>query len=473
MPEDYVEEFFEPLLALFSDLSTLISSGTSTPEHATHMLVDRYNDPETAQSLTYIMRPIAAAQLLANAEDYRPFLAQEMSIESEKNEWMQISTEIDYLGMTVLIDALMKPARFITEIVILERSEGNDVNTIRYDQDVDGQPMGEGAPTAYILYKPGHYDILYKANNRQHIQQQVQSAMNAAQNIRVNRAAMPTRQLDPSPVQTMGYGGGVDMGLLSAIPGLSMGGFSGFQPRYATSMSSSFAPTPSSFAQSQSAFPASSSSFAAAPSSFASPPYGLDTSMSMSMSAPIKSISPSPLSVSSTLSSIPPISSESERTPPSNYPPSNFPPTSLAGVSLPSHPATRNNSIATDSSLLSPGGMTPTTPLIVQQLSSLGVNSNDQFRQSRYVFERPTDGGGLRGCVGGGGILGGWGRVDGEMQTRQFRESHHNEAHYDNKNFQPYMWSPLEEEEDGGAGGRRGKGRRDRKSTRLNSSHWE
>ena len=122
MPEDYVEEFFEPLLALFSDLSTLISSGTSTPEHATHMLVDRYNDPETAQSLTYIMRPIAAAQLLANAEDYRPFLAQEMSIESEKNEWMQISTEIDYLGMTVLIDALMKPARFITEIVIDRKS---------------------------------------------------------------------------------------------------------------------------------------------------------------------------------------------------------------------------------------------------------------------------------------------------------------------------------------------------------------
>lgn len=446
MSASFIEDFFDAVMQLFADLSSLMCSPSSTPSQATRLLVDRYNDPEHSQSLTYFMRPVAAAQLVANAHLYEPFLAPGMSVENEKQSWMQSNTEIDYLGMTVLIDALMKPARFITEIVILERSEGNEVNTIRYDQDINGNAMGENAPTAYILYKPGHYDILYKnSHSTAQIQQQVQNAMETAQNVQVNRAAMPTRQLDPSPVQSMGYGSTLDLGLLSSIPGMSMGAFTGFQTSY-TPMSSTFAATPSSYASTS--------------SSFAASPYGLDSSMSMTMPSqmqamptPIKTMSPSPMSTASTLASIPMISSKAARTPPGHF----------AGSAVPSHTVSRNNSIATDSGLLSPGA---TTPQILQQLSSLGVNSNDQFRQSRYVFERPADGG-LRGGGGGGG--GGWcggGKDDvHEMQTRQFRESHHNEAHYDNKNFQPYMWSPGEEgEEDGNGGKKGGKGGRRRVS---------
>lgn len=435
-----VEDFRDPMIQLLTDLSSLVTSNTSSPSAAIELVKERFNDGNEGNHILYYLRCITAAQLLSNSMAYQPFLEQGMDLHTEQKTLMMLNTEIDYLGMTVLIDALMKPAGFRVEIVVLERSEGTEVNTHRFEFDNNGNPMDPNAPTAYILYKPGHYDILYKENNNHAFRnQQILDAANAAQNVQVNRAAMPTRNLDPSPMPSVAYSGSFDMGVLASIPGMSMGSFNGFQPSY-TAMSSSFAPSPSSFAPS---------------------PYGLDTSMSMSMpssmqSASIKSISPSPLSAASTLASIPTIPSQSSRTPPSNFPPSQFP-----GTALPSHPATRNNSIATDSGLLSSGGMTPTTPQILQQLSSLGVNSNDQFRQSRYVFERPADGGG--GCNGWGGEgkggSGGAGAMQ-EMQTRQFRESHHNEAHYDNKNFQPYMWTPGDEGEDeghrkGGKGGRR------------------
>ena len=438
MEEYMLEDFRDPMTNLLNDLSSHITSNSSSPEAAIGLVKSRFNDAGgEGNHILYYLRCITAAHLLGNAAAYEPFLDQDMDSYC-KRTLLGMDTEIDSLGLTLLIEALMKPAGFAVEIVVLERSAGDEVNSHQYNLDLNGNPMPANAPTAYILYKPGHYDILYKGTSNALTQQRVIHAAAAAQNVQVNRAALPTRQLDPSPMSSMSYGSTMDMGLLSSIPGMSMGAFSGFQQSY-TPMSTSFATSPAAYTP--------------APPSFAPAPYGLDTSMSMLQSAPIKSISPSPMSVASTLASIPPMPSRQARTPPSN----GFTSSQYAGSTLPSHPGTRNNSIATDTSLLSPnGGLTPTTPQIIAQLSSLGVNSNDQFRQSRYVFERPTEG--VRG--GGGGGLG-WGKggMDGEGgQTRQFRESHHNEAHYDNKNFQPYMWSPGEEGEDDGTGGGAGAG---------------
>ena len=427
-----VADFWEPFEQTLTNLASMIASNASADE-AIEAVKAQFNEEGSGSYLVYYVRCVTALQLLTNSMLYEPFLDQGMTIESEKQIMMAVSSEIDALGLTVLIDALMKPANFAVEVVVLERSPGSEVNTHHYNLDCNGNQMTGNVPTAYLLYRPGHYDILYEEGaNRIQLQQQINDAANAARNIQVNRAAVQSRNVEPSPMSSMGYGGvgGMDMGLLSAIPGMSMGSSFGFQPSYAAPISSSYAPTRSSFAPS---------------------PYGLETSMSMSMQpAPIKTLSPSPLSVSSTLASIPPL--PSSRTPPSN---SNFPPQQFSSSALPSHPPTRNNSIATDSSLMSPPVMTPTTPQILQQLSSLGVSGNDQFRQSRYVFERPTNNHSPSSTWGAGGGGTGGGKDGFEMQTRQFRESHHNEAHYDNKNFQPYMWSPGEDE-GGEEGGRKG-----------------
>lgn len=442
-----VADFWEPFEQTLTNLASMIASNASADE-ATEAVKAQFNEEGSGSYLVYYVRCITALQLLTNSMLYEPFLDQGMSIESEKQIIMAVSSEIDALGLTVLIDALMKPANFAVEIVVLERSPGSDVNTHHYNLDVNGNQMSENVPTAYLLYRPGHYDMLYKGvTNRIQLQQQINDAANAARNIQVNRAAVQSRDVEPSPMTSMGYGSGMDLGLLSAIPGMSMGSSFEFQQSY-TPMSSSYAPSSSTFAPTP-------SSYSPSPFSFAPSPYGIDTSMSMSMQpTPIKTLSPSPLTVSSTLVSIPPVLSSG--TPPSNFPPQQFP-----GSAITSHPATRNNSIATESSLMSSPLMTTTTPQILQQLSSLGVNSNDQFRQSRYVFERQADGR-SPGTPWSSGSGGGAGGKDGfEMQTRQFRESHHNEAHYDNKNFQPYMWSPGEEEgEDAGRKGSKASKRR-------------
>ena len=429
-----VADFWEPFEQTLTNLASMIASN-ATQEEATEAVKAQFNEEGSGSYLVYYVRCITALQLLTNSMLYEPFLDQGMTIESEKQIMMAVSSEIDALGLTVLIDALMKPANFAVEIVVLERSPGSEVNTHHYNLDVNGNQMSGNAPTAYLLYRPGHYDILYRGDaNRLQLQQQINDAASTARNIQVNRAAVQSRVVEPSPMTSMGYGGGMDMGLLSAIPGMSMGSSFGFQQSY-TPMPSSYAPSPSNFAPS---------------------PYGIETSMSMSMQPiSIKPLSPSTLAVSSTLASIPPL--RSSRTPPSNFPPQQFP-----GSTLPSHSATRNNSITTDSSLMSPPVIAPTTPQILQQLSSLGVSGNDQFRQSRYVFERPTNNHSPGSTWGGGGSGGAKDSGTGfEMQTRQFRESHHNEAHYDNKNFQPYMWSPGEEEgEDAGRKGSKTGGKR-------------
>lgn len=437
-----VADFWEPFEQILSNLASMIASN-ATQDEAIEAVRAQFNEEGSGSYLVYYVRCITALELLTNSMLYEPFLDQGMTIESEREIMMAVSSEIDALGLTVLIDALMKPANFAVEIVVLERSPGSEVNTHHYNLDVNGDQMSNGVPTGYLLYRPGHYDILYKGDaNRLNLQRQINDAANSVRNIQVNRAAVQSRNVEASPMTSMGYGGGMDLGILSAIPGMSMGSSFGFQPTY-TPMSSSYSPTPSSFAPTP-------ASYAPPPSSFAPSPYGLNTSIPM-QPTPIKNLSPSQLTVSSTLASIPAL--PSSRTPPSNI--ANCPSQQFPVSSLPSHPATRNNSIATDSSLMSPPVMTPTTPQILQQLSSLGVNSNDQFRQSRYVFERQTDGRshGTPWSSGSGGGAGG--KDSFEMQTRQFRESHHNEAHYDNKNFQPYMWSPGEEEGED-AGGRKG-----------------
>lgn len=84
--------------------------------------------------------------------------------------------------MHACIDAILKPAGIAVDVMYLDRSEGEEVNTINWEPDV---PNGQGVtPRLRLLYRPcvlslapgsnlhgtgkltekrsGHYDILYK-----------------------------------------------------------------------------------------------------------------------------------------------------------------------------------------------------------------------------------------------------------------------------------------------------------------------
>jgi ubiquitin thioesterase protein OTUB1 len=75
--------------------------------------------------------------------------------------------EADNIGVAALADALVKPAGFGLEVWYLDRSPGEEINRSYYAEPTDpthGGPIPH-APMLRLLYRPGHYDILYKAED--------------------------------------------------------------------------------------------------------------------------------------------------------------------------------------------------------------------------------------------------------------------------------------------------------------------
>lgn len=66
------------------------------------------------------------------------------------------------MAIAALSEALVKPAGIGLEILYLDRSMGDEVNA-----HAISQPMNFGGllPMIRLLYRPGHYDILYKAED--------------------------------------------------------------------------------------------------------------------------------------------------------------------------------------------------------------------------------------------------------------------------------------------------------------------
>jgi len=74
--------------------------------------------------------------------------------------------EIDNVAIVALSEAVITPAGIGFEIMYLDRSQGEEVNVTPFSQPTDhtGMPL-PNPPVIRLLYRPGHYDILYKAGD--------------------------------------------------------------------------------------------------------------------------------------------------------------------------------------------------------------------------------------------------------------------------------------------------------------------
>ncbi|KFY38445.1 hypothetical protein V494_04361 [Pseudogymnoascus sp. VKM F-4513 (FW-928)] len=229
------EDMREEVLSLLRDLAATIH--VAPPSDADSIILQRFNDDEVSNAIIYYFRLLASAWLKANAVTYRDFIPDGLGVDNySKNMIEPAKTEIEHLGMTLLIDVLMKPVGIAVEIVYLDRSEGTDVNShIIQAEDESGTPIHAGAPIVHLLYRPGHYDILYK--ERSHAlsmrQQQIIDGAAASSNIQVNRAGVLNRVQDPSPMTNFNS---FDLSGIAGIPGLSMApvGNHGFPPTYSS-----------------------------------------------------------------------------------------------------------------------------------------------------------------------------------------------------------------------------------------------
>jgi ubiquitin thioesterase protein OTUB1 len=215
------EDMREEVLNLLRDLAATVHVAP-TP-NAESLIQLRFNDEEISNAIIYYFRLLASAWLKANAVTYRDFILDGLGVDNySKNTIEPAKTEIEHLGMTLLIDVLLKPVGIAVEIVYLDRSEGTDVNSyIIQAEDESGTPIHAGAPVVHLLYRPGHYDILYKG--RSHAlslqQQQIIDGASAPANIQVNRAGVLNRVHDPSPITNFNS---FDLSGIAGIPSLTI-----------------------------------------------------------------------------------------------------------------------------------------------------------------------------------------------------------------------------------------------------------
>ncbi|ORY19742.1 peptidase C65 Otubain-domain-containing protein [Clohesyomyces aquaticus] len=154
---DFVDEAFELLDKLQNSVRLMDGTGADT-------LLQAFNDMSVAMAIITYFKLLASAWIQAYPDEFVPYMEYNQDIKTYCSLNIEAAQcEIDHIGIAALAEAIIKPAGFALEVLYLDRSPGEEINTYRYDPSGhDGNPQ-----TLRLLYRPGHYDILYKAEDVQ------------------------------------------------------------------------------------------------------------------------------------------------------------------------------------------------------------------------------------------------------------------------------------------------------------------
>lgn len=214
------EDMVEETTTLLKDLA----SSLQNPKVAAELLLQRFNNPEVSNAIVYHFRLLASSWIKSSPAAYQDFIPGEIQndVVGYCKDWLEApNMEIDHLGMALLIDVLMKPIGFAVEIIYLDRSSGSEVNShVHQPVNSNGAPTIQNPPMVYLLYKPGHYDILYNDRNPSiSLQHPIEDAIQNI-DIQVNRATNFSQhhavQTTPAQMHTFSN---LDMTSLLSIPG--------------------------------------------------------------------------------------------------------------------------------------------------------------------------------------------------------------------------------------------------------------
>lgn len=232
--EDMISETFE----LFEQVMVAMSSG----QDCMQPLMVKFNDAIASQGIIYHLRFLAASWLRGNEAEFQPYLPVDM--ESYINTTvMPVDQEIDAVCVKVLVDVLLKPANMVLEIAYLDRSDGVEVNVHRMPEEANGQSPADLGPIIYLLYRPGHYDILY-----QDAVLQPPPPPSAPISVQVNNVSSFSHQQEiQSAVPSLQTFSTLDMNALAMIPTFETSGLPPLvQPPVSSPMSTAYAPSPQS-----------------------------------------------------------------------------------------------------------------------------------------------------------------------------------------------------------------------------------
>uniref|UniRef100_A0A0B7KQE7 ubiquitinyl hydrolase 1 n=1 Tax=Bionectria ochroleuca TaxID=29856 RepID=A0A0B7KQE7_BIOOC len=156
----YWEDFADEALTLLQDVADNIGN----PSIAHQLIFQRWNEDGATQSIIYYFRMLAGMFLKMHDATYDPFIADAGGIPGYCSSTVDIpNKEIEHLGITALVDVLLKPINVVLEILYLDRSPGPHATKYRFPEEANEQDESQFGAIIYLLFRPTHYDILYRA----------------------------------------------------------------------------------------------------------------------------------------------------------------------------------------------------------------------------------------------------------------------------------------------------------------------
>ncbi|KAF2440642.1 cysteine proteinase [Karstenula rhodostoma CBS 690.94] len=149
---DFAEEAYDLLRKLGGSLQ--LGNGPS-------LLLEAFNDMGVSMAIITYVKLLASAWIQSRAEEYQNYLQTDVKSYCSQNIEAAVC-EIDDVAVAALSEALVKPAGIGLEILYLDRSIGDEVNAHAISQPMNFNGL---LPMIRLLYRPGHYDILYKAED--------------------------------------------------------------------------------------------------------------------------------------------------------------------------------------------------------------------------------------------------------------------------------------------------------------------
>ncbi|KAF4541373.1 Peptidase C65 [Lasiodiplodia theobromae] len=225
---DVYEDFADETLGLLRKLAN-----TSASDDAP--LLDAFNDMMASMGIITHLKAslLTSAWIQTHPQDFEPFLLGQDLQQYCRSHVEAGNCEIEHVTLTALFQVLLKPAGFALEILYLDRSAGEEGDMYHFEATThDGVPIMD-PPTVRLLYRPGHYDILYKAEEIQRTmapQMPTQVAVNLAPHFNEDYVHMNREFSD----------------VLAYIPGMGPQSFAPSlgQPSYMSDPFASYAPTP-------------------------------------------------------------------------------------------------------------------------------------------------------------------------------------------------------------------------------------
>ncbi|KAL8691043.1 MAG: hypothetical protein Q9218_003645 [Villophora microphyllina] len=151
------EDFVEETLGILQLIPTLSSHDDGAA------LLEALNRPGVWDCIIAHFRFVTSAWMKTHADTYVHFVPENSTIDQYcKIHIEPHAVEIEHLGLQALVDAVVKPAGIAVQVLYLDLSAGDQVTEHWPAAAPSANSSYDGAHTIRLLYRPGHYDILYK-----------------------------------------------------------------------------------------------------------------------------------------------------------------------------------------------------------------------------------------------------------------------------------------------------------------------